>query len=68
MQTEYTEEQLQTLTAAIASGVRTVVYADKTVTYHSFADMIKLREQIRNELGLGKSKRKYASFNKGLNS
>ena len=48
----FTTEDLRTLEVAIASGHRSVKYADKEVTYHSLTQMRLAREQIRKELGL----------------
>lgn len=36
----FTTEQINTLKAAIASGTRTVRYADKEITYQSTAEML----------------------------
>ena len=47
----FTSEQLAALEEAIAQGVTTVAYNGKTVTYRNLADMIKLRDMMRKELG-----------------
>ena len=46
----YTAEQLASLEEAITSGVLTVRYADRTVTYQSLDAMRKLRREMRGEL------------------
>lgn len=64
----FTQEQLDTLDAAIASGSKRVKYADKEVEYQSLDDMLRVRDLMAQELGLVSpaSKRKLASFNKGV--
>lgn len=64
---DFTLDQLAALTAAIATGALKVKYQDREVTYHSLADMIKLRDQMRQELGLSDQyrNRRYAQFGKG---
>lgn len=48
----FTQEQLDTLEAAIASGTLTVKYGDKQITYQSLEHMMNLRSIMRKELGL----------------
>ena len=64
----FTQEQLDALDAAISSGSKRVKYADKEVEYQSIADMLRIRDLMAQELGLVTvaSKRKLASFNKGV--
>lgn len=65
----YTSEQLSTLESAIAQGVTKVKYADKEVEYRSLDDMIRLRNLMRQELGMSggiASRRKLGEFSKGL--
>ena len=64
----WTQEQLDSLDAALAEGVLTVKYQDKTVTYRSVDEMLKLRHLMRRALCLdaGDSGRRYAQFNKGM--
>lgn len=64
----YTTDQLSALDDAIAQGVLEVKYADKTVTYRSLNEMLRIRGIIEQALGHGSSSRKYAVFNKGLGS
>ena len=62
----FTQTQLDTLEAAIATGARTVAYADRTVTYNSLAEMLALRAQMIAELGGGDggSRSTYAGFSR----
>ena len=48
----YTQTQLETIEAAIASGTLTVRMGDRLVTYHSLDELIRLRDTIRGELGV----------------
>lgn len=48
----YTQEQLDTLEAAIAGGELTVKYADRAVTYRSLDEMLRIRDALRRDLGL----------------
>lgn len=59
----FTQTQLSALEAAIATGARTVAYADRTVTYNSLQEMLALRAQMIAELGPGEDGRStYASY------
>lgn len=64
----YTQEQLTALEAAVAQGTLRVRYGDKEVEYRSLAEMLRVIDMMRKELGIVKndSGRKYASFSKGL--
>lgn len=64
----YTIEQYNAITEAIATGSLTIKYADKEVTYRSLNDMIKIKGIIETELGIvpTQSRRKYASYSKGI--
>lgn len=64
----YTLDQYNTLVAAIAQGALMVVYGNKTVTYKSTNDMLRIKAQMEIELGLVKvsSKKILSTFNKGL--
>lgn len=46
----FTKEQVAQLEGAISAGVLSVRYADRTVTYHSLAEMRRLLKQMREEL------------------
>lgn len=63
----FTIENLRTLEEAIASGVRTVKFADKEITYQTLAEMLFLRRKMAKAIGLGpKHKRVKPRFSKGL--
>jgi len=46
----FTKEQVAKLEAAISSGVLSVRYADRTVTYQSLDSMRRLLKQMRDEI------------------
>ena len=62
----WTQDQLDGLEAAIASGTLEVRTGDKSVRYHSLDEMIKLRDVIRNQLNADAqtqpSRASFASF------
>ncbi len=63
----FTVEQYEALKAAIAQGVLKVDYQDKSVTYRSLDEMIRVLRLIEEELGLRvRGARKYAEAGKGL--
>lgn len=65
----YTQQQLTAIEAAIAEGALVVQYEGKRVEYRSLADMIKIRDLIKGELGLNANSDGgvvYPSFSKGL--
>jgi len=64
----WTQTQLDALEAAIAEGALSVQYADRRITYHSLAEMLRLRDQMRTDLAGDDApvRRKYAQFSKGL--
>lgn len=65
----YTLQQLEALDSAIVQGALRVKYADKEVEYRSLDDMIRLRNMMRQELGMSggiASRRKLGEFSKGL--
>ena len=43
----WTQTDLDKLDSAIAKGVRSVQYTSGTVTYHSLAEMLRLREVMK---------------------
>ena len=49
----FTKEQTVALEEAIAAGVLSVRYADRTVTYQSLDAMRRLLKQMRQEVGQG---------------
>lgn len=48
----FTVERLEALEAAIAEGVRRVKYSDKEIEYRSIDEMLKVRNLMREKLGL----------------
>lgn len=46
----WTSADLTALETAIKSGVRHVQYADRSVTYHSLDEMMRLREAMKNDV------------------
>lgn len=69
----FTIDDLKAIESALAKGVRVVKYVDKEVTYRSVDEMLKIRDMIRQCLGLGKDAntggrglRRVASYNKAL--
>lgn len=68
--TQYTLEQYQVLSDAIATGALQVDYGDKSVKYRSLDEMIRILQLMKNCLfpdstnGVN-SGRKFASFSKG---
>lgn len=64
----FTLEQYEALKAAVAEGALSVRYADKSVTYRSLDEMLRLLKLMATELGLNASNdggRIYTSFSKG---
>jgi hypothetical protein len=54
------------LVKSIFEGVLKVEYGDKKVEYRSLNEMIRIKQMLEAELGVGRpSKRTYASFSKG---
>lgn len=63
----WTQEQYDALNAAIATGTKKVTYGDKSVEYQSLGEMLRLKEAMANELGIGRSSGKVlVSTSKGL--
>lgn len=48
----FTTDQLTNLETAIAQGALSVRYGDRSITYNSYAEMIRLRDSMRSELGV----------------
>ena len=48
----WNQAQLEALEAALMSGVTSVSYEGKSVTYRSIAEMLQLRGAMRRALGL----------------
>lgn len=66
----YTAEQIAALEEAIASGALEVKYKDRWVRYQDLAEMRRTLAAMRDEVAGTPStqRRKYASFDKGLES
>lgn len=66
----FTLQQLEKLEEAISAGALEVWFGDKRVRYDSIENMLKLRERMKQELGLSDAskRRVYATFDKGLNN
>jgi hypothetical protein len=64
----FTQENLDTLNEAIATGTRSVRYGDKQVDYKTLDEMLRARQIMMQELGLltPASKKFYSRHNKGL--
>lgn len=64
----WTQTQLDALDEAISQGALIVRYADKSVQYRSLAEMLQLRDLMRQELGLNSpgGRRLLAKHSKGL--
>ena len=63
----WTLDDLATLKAAIAKGIRSVEYSDKKITYASLDEMLKIMRLMEQELGLkSKGARLFAEADKGL--
>ena len=60
----YTAEQLADLEAAIAEGVSSVSSNGRQVSYRNLSDLLKLRDAMREELGVAGAgrRRHYISF------
>jgi len=65
----FTVEQYEKLKEAIAKGVRTVAYGDKTVTYMSMDEMLKVLRMMEEELFPERffRRRRVAEIDKGYN-
>lgn len=50
--TSFTQEQYDALNKAIVQGTLTVIYGDKTVTYRSLDEMLRIRNLVAADLGL----------------
>jgi hypothetical protein len=48
----FTTDQLTELETAIAQGALSVRYGDRSITYNTYAEMIRLRDSMRSELGI----------------
>jgi hypothetical protein len=64
----WTTADIAILEKSIAQGALRVKYADKEVEYRSLADMLRLLDVMRKDLGVTSknSGRKFANFSKGI--
>ena len=69
----WSASDLTAIETAIASGHRTVKFHDREITYHSLAELMRLRAEIQRELGVQagstetyRSDRRYADFHNGM--
>lgn len=63
----FTQQNLDNLERSIAEGTLEVDYGDKRVKYRSLIEMLRIRDLMRNELGITAPRvRKFAQFNSGL--
>lgn len=62
----FTLEQYNALNNSIAQGTLTVTYGDKTVTYRTLDEMLRIRNIMMSDLGLlpNNGSRKLATFSK----
>lgn len=58
----FTLSDLYALEKALAEGARRVKYSDKEVEFRSLDEMLKLRDLIKSELGMGTSCGKIGLF------
>ena len=61
-------EQYRALKGAVAEGALSVRYADRSVTYRSVEEMLRILRLMEDELGLSANNdggRRYTSFSKG---
>lgn len=54
----FTQGQLDALEAAISKGARVVQYDGRRVEYHTIAEMMALRDQMRRELASAAGRRR----------
>lgn len=65
----FSQDDLDKIEQAIASGALEVRYKDKSVKYNSLSDLLKARDLIKRELGhvTAEGQRILPKFSKGLN-
>lgn len=68
MAEQFTIQQYQTLCSAIAQGVTSVKYGDKSVSYRSLPEMLRVKDLMEAALGIGQKKirKKPILYSKGL--
>lgn len=62
----YTHEQLDAIESAIARGTTRVKYKDREIQYASLADLMSIRNLIRQELGAARRKQLPAEYDNDL--
>lgn len=64
---QFTQTDLDTINAAIATGTRSVRYGDKQVDYKTLDEMLRARQIIMQDLGLITitGKKFFGNFSKG---
>lgn len=64
----WTQAQLDALDSAIAEGALTVKYQDKSITYRSLDEMMRVRNMMAESMNVssGNQSRRVAEFSKGL--
>ena len=62
----YTQQDLDNLRAAMASGVLRTKFRDQEVQYRSLAEMQQVERAITKELGQAASTRIYPTYGSGL--
>lgn len=64
----YTQEQYTALCEAIAQGVLKVEYSDKKVEYRSLSEMLQIKKEMEQQLGLSNpaNRRLFAIHDKGV--
>ena len=64
---DFTEADLTAINKAIKTGALKVKYTDKEIQYSSLEEMLRIRDQIRRDLGLNNSTQRVPmKFGKGL--
>lgn len=64
----WTQQDLDAIKAAIASGSKKVQYQDRAEEYHSLSEMLRIKKLIENELGLRRQKHVYPMHSRGHRS
>lgn len=62
----YTQDDLTAVRAALTKGERTVQFADRSVTYRSVDELLKVEARILAELSSGRPKQAFAFASRGL--
>lgn len=64
----FTQDNLTAIEQAIATGTRDVYYGDKRVSYRSLDEMFRIRDMIKDALGMNANVKRlrYPQHNKGL--